>query len=73
MTVNIYQPGMVDTSMQAWVREEGSKDYDPKVRAMFTDAYERGVLLTPEQSAGRLIDRLAGQDTGQTWSAADPK
>jgi NAD(P)-dependent dehydrogenase (short-subunit alcohol dehydrogenase family) len=72
VTVNIYQPGTVDTSMQTWVREEGTKDH-PQTRAYFTDAHERGALLTPEFSAGRLIERLAGDDTGQTWFAVDPK
>jgi hypothetical protein len=63
---------MVDTAMQTWVREEGNKD-NPQTRAYFADAHERGALLTPEFSAGRLIERLAGDETGQTWFAADPK
>ncbi|MFC0437944.1 SDR family oxidoreductase [Kutzneria buriramensis] len=73
VTVNIYQPGTVDTSMQTWVREEGSDHMSSATKAYFTDAHERGALLTPEFSAGRLIERLAGDDTGQTWFAVDPK
>ena len=53
-------------------REEGSAHMDARTKAFFTDAYERGQLLTPEYSAGRLVARLAGEDTGQTWFAVDP-
>ncbi|QUQ64908.1 SDR family NAD(P)-dependent oxidoreductase [Kutzneria sp. CA-103260] len=73
VTANIYQPGTVDTSMQTWVREEAGARMDPRTRAFFTDAKDSGRLLTPEHSAGRLISRLAGEDNGQTWSAADPR
>jgi NAD(P)-dependent dehydrogenase (short-subunit alcohol dehydrogenase family) len=72
VTANIYQPGTVDTSMQTWVREEGSAQMDATTRAYFTDVHERGALLTPEHSAARLIARLASEDNGRTWSVNDP-
>jgi NAD(P)-dependent dehydrogenase (short-subunit alcohol dehydrogenase family) len=73
VTVNIYQPGTVDTSMQTWVREDGGRRMDGQTRAYFTDVHARGALLTPEFSAGRLIARLSGEDNGQTWFAVEPR
>ncbi|GAA3436764.1 SDR family NAD(P)-dependent oxidoreductase [Kutzneria kofuensis] len=71
VTVNIYRPGTVDTSMMTWVRDGGGRRMDPKVHEFFADVQDRGDLLTPDQSAGYLLARLAGDDTGQTWHAAD--
>ena len=71
VTVNIYRPGTVDTSMMSWVRGEGGQGLDAKSRSYFADVQSRGELLTPEQSAGYLIARLAGDENGETWHAAD--
>jgi NAD(P)-dependent dehydrogenase (short-subunit alcohol dehydrogenase family) len=71
VTANIYRPGTVATSMMTWVREGGGTAMDATVQAYFADVQQRGDLITPEQSAGFLLARLAGEDTGQTWHAAD--
>ena len=71
VTANVYRPGTVDTSMMTWVRGEGGRGLDATSRAYFADVPKRGELLTPEQSAGYLIARLAGDDNGETWHAAD--
>ncbi|MGW4489086.1 SDR family NAD(P)-dependent oxidoreductase [Amycolatopsis sp. NPDC004368] len=67
VTVNIYQPGMVDTAMQADIRED--RGLAESVRRGFIDAHENGVLITPEASARGLLDRLLADDTGATWVA----
>lgn len=72
VTANIYRPGTVDTSMQTWVREEGSAQMSEATRSYFAGVHERGELLTPEHSAARLIARLAGDDNGRTWTPNDP-
>jgi NAD(P)-dependent dehydrogenase (short-subunit alcohol dehydrogenase family) len=63
VTVNVYRPGGVDTAMQAWIRSQ-----DPgRVGALherFNRNYSAGTLITPAQSAVRLLARLGGEDTG---------
>ena len=71
VTANIYRPGTVATSMMTWVREGGGTAMDPTVQAYFADVQQQGQLLTPEQSAGFLLARLGGEETGQTWHAED--
>jgi NAD(P)-dependent dehydrogenase (short-subunit alcohol dehydrogenase family) len=71
VTVNVYRPGTVDTSMMAWVRDDGGERIDAKSRAFFAEMQARGELLTPEQAAGYLIDRLPSEGTGQIWHAED--
>ena len=71
VTVNVYRPGTVATSMMTWVRDGGGRRMDPAVSEFFAEVAERGDLLTPEQSAAFLLARLPGEDTGQTWHAAD--
>jgi NAD(P)-dependent dehydrogenase (short-subunit alcohol dehydrogenase family) len=72
VTANLYQPGTVDTSMQLWAATEGGAGLAPRTRALFTEARARGTLLTPEYSAGRLIEQLVGEDNGQRWYAVNP-
>ncbi|WP_326569059.1 SDR family oxidoreductase [Amycolatopsis rhabdoformis] len=67
VTVNVYQPGMVDTAMQAAVRED--RGLTEPVRRGFVDAYKTGVLISPETSARGLLDHLPGDDNGATWIA----
>jgi len=71
VTANIYRPGTVATSMMTWVREGGGTAMDATVNEYFADVQQRGDLLTPEQSAGFLLARLPGEETGQTWHAED--
>jgi len=71
VTANVYRPGTVATAMMTWVRDGGGTAMSAEVREYFTDVQQRGHLLTPEQSAGYLLARLGGEDTGQTWHAED--
>ncbi|MEW2501277.1 SDR family oxidoreductase [Amycolatopsis sp. NPDC047767] len=69
VTVNVYQPGMVDTAMQTEIRGDLGRGLAEPVRRGFADAYENGVLITPEASAAGLLDHLLGDDNGVTWDA----
>jgi NAD(P)-dependent dehydrogenase (short-subunit alcohol dehydrogenase family) len=72
VTANVYRPGSVDTAMQGWIRNQPAEEIGAALRERFIDSYERGALLTPEQSAQSLLARLVGDDTGMAWSVDDP-
>jgi 3-oxoacyl-[acyl-carrier protein] reductase len=72
VTANVYRPGSVDTAMQAWIRSQPAEEIGVALHERFTESYERGSLLTPEQSARSLLARMAGDATGQVWNIEDP-
>jgi NAD(P)-dependent dehydrogenase (short-subunit alcohol dehydrogenase family) len=71
VTVNVYRPGSVDTAMQGWIRAQPAQEIGVALHERFLESYERGSLLTPDQSAQSLLERLAGDATGQIWNADD--
>ncbi|MFI9379750.1 SDR family NAD(P)-dependent oxidoreductase [Kutzneria sp. NPDC052558] len=71
VTANVYRPGTVDTSMMAWVREQGGDYIDDRSAEFFAQMKERGDLLTPEQAADFLIAQLPGADNGRIWHNDD--
>ena len=52
------RPGVVDTAMQAALREQGRAAMEPQAHQRFLDAYARGELLPPERP-GRALAALA--------------
>ncbi|KAH9853508.1 short-chain dehydrogenase [Lenzites betulinus] len=72
------RPGMVDTPMQALLRDRGSSTMDASVLKKFTEAYEKGELVKPED-AGHVIAALSLQApktlSGQfvTWNGDECK
>ncbi|KAI9063281.1 short-chain dehydrogenase [Trametes sanguinea] len=52
------RPGMVDTPMQGLLRDKGPSIMDPQVLKKFTNAYEKGELVKPED-AGHVIAALS--------------
>jgi 3-oxoacyl-[acyl-carrier protein] reductase len=72
VTVNVYRPGSVDTAMQGWIRSQPAEEIGVALHERFVESYDRGSLLTPEQSARALLLRLEGDATGQVWSVEDP-
>jgi 3-oxoacyl-[acyl-carrier protein] reductase len=70
--VNVFRPGAVDTDMQAWIREQGPERVGAALHDYFEQTHARGALLAPETSAGSLVARLGGQETGQIWDVSDP-
>lgn len=71
VTVNAYRPGIVDTSMQQWVREQDPDEIGRVLHDRFVDTHRSGRLIRPAQTAGSLVARLAGDATGQVWDVAD--
>jgi 3-oxoacyl-[acyl-carrier protein] reductase len=71
VTVNVYRPGMVDTAMQTWIRDQDGRDI-PELHERFHRMYNEGLLISPEQSAAALVPRIAGTETGQIWNPDDP-
>lgn len=53
-------PGVVDTAMQAEIRES----HDFPGREDFVALKEEGQLLTPQESAARILDIMLGEDFG---------
>jgi 3-oxoacyl-[acyl-carrier protein] reductase len=72
ITVNVYRPGSVDTAMQGWIRTQPEEEIGVALHKRFIESFERGTLLTPDQSAKSLLARLKGDATGQIWSVEDP-
>jgi NAD(P)-dependent dehydrogenase (short-subunit alcohol dehydrogenase family) len=71
VTVNAYRPGAVDTAMQAWIRDQDPDEIGHGLHEDFTRRHAAGDLLTPSASAAALLERLAGDATGQIWDVAD--
>jgi NAD(P)-dependent dehydrogenase (short-subunit alcohol dehydrogenase family) len=72
VTANVYRPGAVDTSMQAYIREQPREQIGPSLHDRFTHMLSSGTLITPHTSADSLLARLAGPQTGQIWDVNDP-
>lgn len=71
VTANVFRPGPVDTSMQAWIRGQDPARIGAALHDRFSRSFEAGILLTPEHSARSLLARLDSDATGQTWDVAD--
>lgn len=71
VTVNAYRPGGVDTAMQAWIRHQAPERIGVALHDRFHRSFAEGSLITPGHSAGVLVARLAGDDTGAIWDVND--
>jgi NAD(P)-dependent dehydrogenase (short-subunit alcohol dehydrogenase family) len=67
VTVNAYRPGGVDTTMQAWIRQQDPGRIGAGLHQRFNRNYAEGTLITPEHSAAALLACLIGDDTGAIW------
>lgn len=59
MTSIAVAPGRVNTEMQASLRADGNGVMDDAVYKTFTDAFEQGQLLKPEQPGNVIADFVA--------------
>jgi hypothetical protein len=57
--------------MQGWIRSQPAERVGPALHDRFMEAYERGSLITPEESANSLLGRLPSDVTGMTWDVRD--
>jgi NAD(P)-dependent dehydrogenase (short-subunit alcohol dehydrogenase family) len=72
VTVNVYRPGTVDTSMQAYIRAQPREQIGASLHDQFTGMLSSGALITPQNSAESLLARLPGPQSGQIWDVSDP-
>jgi 3-oxoacyl-[acyl-carrier protein] reductase len=70
VTVNVFRPGTVDTAMQAWIREQDPERIGTALHARFVTMQQSGTLLTPERSAGVLLEHLAAGGNGEIWNVS---
>ncbi|MGA2929681.1 MAG: SDR family NAD(P)-dependent oxidoreductase, partial [Solirubrobacteraceae bacterium] len=71
VTANVYRPGTVDTSMQAYIRDQPREQIGAPLHDRFTAMLRSGALITPRASADRMIARLAGHASGEIWDVND--
>jgi 3-oxoacyl-[acyl-carrier protein] reductase len=71
VTVNAYRPGVVDSPMQQWVREQDPEQIGSELHERFLQAHRSGALLPPERAAGALVARLSGDESGRIWDVHD--
>ena len=71
VTANVYRPGTVDTSMQAYIRDQPREQIGAPLHDRFTTMLHSGALITPRASADSMIARLAGQASGEIWDVND--
>jgi NAD(P)-dependent dehydrogenase (short-subunit alcohol dehydrogenase family) len=71
VTVNAYRPGVVDTAMQAQLRDHDTDAACVELRDRSRRLYKDGALISAAASAHSLLARLPGEETGQIWTASD--
>ena len=71
VTANVFRPGAVDTAMQGWIREQEPAVIGRDLHERFIAMHKSATLLTPEQSASALLERLRTGGTGQIWNVSD--
>lgn len=71
VTANIYRPGAVDTAMQQWIRDQPRDQIGAALHDRFEAMHADGVLITAEDSARSLLERIAGDASGEIWSVDD--
>jgi NAD(P)-dependent dehydrogenase (short-subunit alcohol dehydrogenase family) len=71
VTVNAYRPGAVDTAMQAWIRDQPPDTIGRALHERFVSRYAAGELISPQDSAARLLEKLKTTVSGQIWSVHD--
>lgn len=59
-------PGRVDTEMQGVLRAQGKDTMDRAQYETFTDAFEKGTLLRPEQPAHAMAEFVANPNNAMS-------
>ena len=73
VTVNAFRPGIVDTAIHDWIRNQPPERIGAELRSQFVNFREAGLLISPAQSAAALIARLPSDTTGQIWDVDDER
>jgi NAD(P)-dependent dehydrogenase (short-subunit alcohol dehydrogenase family) len=69
VTVNALRPGMVDTAMPAWIRDQRPAQIGAALHERFMTMHESGVMASPSRPAGMILELIAGELTGQIADA----
>jgi NAD(P)-dependent dehydrogenase (short-subunit alcohol dehydrogenase family) len=72
VTVNVYRPGTVDTSVHAYIRAQPRQQIGASLHDVFTGMLSSGALISPQTAAESLLARLTGPQSGQIWDVSDP-
>jgi 3-oxoacyl-[acyl-carrier protein] reductase len=67
VVVNVCRPGVLDTSQQSWLREQGPEAIGETLHARYTGFATSGRLEDPARVARWLVGRLGDEGTGETW------
>jgi NAD(P)-dependent dehydrogenase (short-subunit alcohol dehydrogenase family) len=72
VTVNVYRPGIVDTAMPGWIRDQSPDEIGSALHGRFAKLHAEGKMITAEHTAQVLARRLGSSDaTGQIWHVDD--
>lgn len=67
VTVNVFRPGKMDTSQQAWLRAQSPEAIGPALHQRYTGFATEGVLIDPATSAAALLNHLGEDANGDVW------
>jgi 3-oxoacyl-[acyl-carrier protein] reductase len=65
VTVNVLRPGMVDTAMQAWIREQPTERVGRALHDRFVQLHDAGMLIEPARPARRIVELVASEVNGE--------
>ncbi len=69
VTVNVLRPGMVNTSMQAWIREQPIDRVGAALHDWFIQMQESGMLVEPDEPARMIAELVVSQANGDVVDA----
>jgi NAD(P)-dependent dehydrogenase (short-subunit alcohol dehydrogenase family) len=69
VTANVLRPGMVNTAMQAWIREQPTERVGTALHDWFVQMQESGMLLEPAEPARMIAELVASQANGEVVDA----
>lgn len=73
VTVNAVRPGVVDTEMQVYMRDQPQERVGAKFYERFHGLHERGELIDPRDSAAFVVRTLLSGATGQVLDIRDER
>jgi 3-oxoacyl-[acyl-carrier protein] reductase len=65
VTVNVLRPGMVDTAMQAWIREQPTERVGRALHDRFVQLHDAGILIEPARPARTIVELVASEGNGE--------
>ena len=69
VTANVLRPGMVDTAMQTWIREQPVEQVGSALHGWFVQVQESGMLVEPHEPARLIAELVVSQANGEVVDA----